>query len=180
MQLHQTFLSNHFSIWLQALSSVEERGIHQAILNAGMDTFLNLEILRHYQDTKSDPGVISQLQKVALQNPDIAHGFIPVFFSSYIQALDRHRGALFSQNSQSHSPLDRSRQTAMACFSSLVGILEGFTTISSWKTMLELLEIIKRDNIHRGQPSPPTISNILQTCLETLQRGQKGRKSLEA
>jgi len=174
-QLHQTFLQSHLHNWLHAVA--KDFGIHDplksGIIEAGIDTIFNLDILRQSQDGNTETALLQSLRTLNKSHGEIVMETLPQIYVHYIHSLKRHRGALFGQGSQ-HSggtALDELHDAGVGFFVSCEAMLRDHDQTSRvWATRIALLQIVNQENLfHRKQLTTQVVLNqLLETSLTAL------------
>lgn len=174
-QLYQTFLQSHLSNWLHAIA--KDFGIHEslktAIIEAGIDTIFNLDILRQSQDGNSESALLQNLRTLNKSHGKLIMETLPQIYLYHVHSLKRHRGALFGQGSQ-HSggtALDELHAAGVRFFVSCEGMLRDHDQTSQvWATRITLLQIVNAENLfHRKQLETQVVLNqLLETSLTAL------------
>jgi len=98
----------------------------------------------------------------------------------YVRALSRHRGALFSQGSQSQpgSLQDEFRKSAMKFFVSSVGLVDDRQLDArAWETRLSLLRMAEQENTFdsKQQESVLAINRVLDLIVIALNDSWKSK-----
>uniref|UniRef100_A0A8H7Y6I5 Nucleolar 27S pre-rRNA processing Urb2/Npa2 C-terminal domain-containing protein n=1 Tax=Psilocybe cubensis TaxID=181762 RepID=A0A8H7Y6I5_PSICU len=178
-KLHQIFLQSHLKLWVQSLAlngSQNEKLLKDAVLEAGMETLFNLDILRQSQDSKAGNPLIERLLKLVPENRDIVYGILPDLFSHCISATKKNRGALFSQGSQSQpgASLEQLHEACLRFVLALFSLVDhGHQDHHAWRTRFALLNIIDQENLFdRTQlEAQMTFNEILELVIVALNDG---------
>ena len=170
---------------MKAQPHSEGQDARPAFLAAGIDTVFNLDVLRHTHESKADNPLVSHLRAIRDENKPLVHEFIPILFVQYVKALNRHRGAIFSQGSQTQpgAVLEHIRQSAMNFFTLLLALVAdgsgGQHEKSAWQTRLALLRTVDQENLfsQKQAGSRVTMNGILELVLSGLNDGWKGKRA---
>jgi hypothetical protein len=181
-KLYQSFLQSHLKNWLQVLSGdycSYDASLKIAILDTGVETLFNLDILRQNHDSKTENHLVECLQLLAATEKTLVFNHISSLLVYYMQAVKKHRGALFGQGShiQSGASMDEPRETGMQFCLTLLGLVQDSEKDSlAWTTRASLLEIVEKENLfdRRQVDVQMTFINILEHILLSLQEGWKG------
>lgn len=180
MKLYQAFLQSHLSDWLQCVSTVQIRlpsALETLILDAGVETLFNLDILRQIHDLKADVALLEHLQTLLVAKQSLVLQSSPWLLVHYIRSIKKHRGALFSQGSQLGASLDEVHQSAMNFFISLENLTVGNDMDEEiWRARAELLEVLKSENIFnpKQREGVTALNNILGLAAGALHNAWKG------
>ncbi|KIM48444.1 hypothetical protein M413DRAFT_440178 [Hebeloma cylindrosporum] len=180
-KLAQSFLQTHLRSWFQALSAPSashDGSFRSAILDAGVETLFNLDVLRQSYDSKNENFFVESLEKIFSTDGDLVMQNLPILLAQYISANKKHRGALFSQGSQAQSgaSLDELHETGMRFFSLILGLVKDSNQgCQAWQTRVLLLQIVERENIFSSKQldSQITFNRILELILVALNDGWK-------
>jgi hypothetical protein len=151
------------------------------VLDAGVETLFNLDILRQSYDSKSENLLVESLGKLSSTDGELVMQNLPNILAQYIPAIKRHRGALFSQSSQTQpgASLDGFHESGMRFFTLILGLLnDSKQDCRAWQTRASLLQIVDRENVfhHKHLDSQITFHRILELVLVALSDGWKGEK----
>jgi len=172
---------------MKAQPHSEGHNAGSAFLAAGTDTVFNLDVLRHTHESKADNLLVSHLRAILDENKPLIYEFIPILFVQYVKALNRYRGAIFSQGS--HTPpgavLEHIRQSTMNFFTLLLALVvdgsgsDGQYEKSAWQTRLALLRTVDQENLFSQMQagSQVTMDKILELVLSDLTDGWKGKRA---
>jgi hypothetical protein len=173
---------------MKAQPHSEGQDARSASLAAGIDTVFNLDVLRHTHESKADNLLVSHLGAIVDENKSLIYEFIAILFVQYVKALNRHRGAIFSQGSHSQpgAVLEHIRQSAMNFFTLLWALVVdgsgggGQYEKSAWQTRLALLRTVDQENLfsQKQAGSQVTMDEILELVLSGLNDGWKGKRAI--
>lgn len=158
--------------------SPQEFRLYQNIYESGADTFFNLEILRQLSDsrpTDQSNALFSHLNKSRSSSGNFAVlSAIPPLFSSYVQAVKRYRGAVFSQHSNTANVTTLNDETHAACmrfFANCEAVIVGDNAsggkvqeVGVWRARLKLLETTLDESLFNMQQEGATA--MLNTVIE--------------
>lgn len=158
--------------------SPQEFRLYQNIYESGADTFFNLEILRQLSDsrpTDQSNALFSHLNKSRSSSENFAVlSAIPPLFSSYVQAVKRYRGAVFSQHSNTANVTALNDETHAACmrfFANCEAVIVGDNAsggkvqeVGVWRARLKLLETTLDESLFNMQQEGATA--MLNTVIE--------------
>jgi hypothetical protein len=172
---------------MKAQPHSEGQDSRSAFLAAGIDTVFNLDVLRHTHESKADNLLVSHLRVIVDENKLLIYEFIPILFVQYVKALNKHRGAIFSQGSHSQpgAVLEHIWQSAMNFFTLLLALVVdgsgggGQYEKSAWQTRLALLRTVDQENLfsQKQAGSRVTMDEILELLLTGLNDGWKGKRA---
>ncbi|EKM83399.1 hypothetical protein AGABI1DRAFT_123732 [Agaricus bisporus var. burnettii JB137-S8] len=186
-KFYQLFLQSFLTDWIRVLSvyttpradlSPQEFRLYQNIYESGADTFFNLEILRQLSDsrpTDQSNALFSHLNKSRSSSGNFAVlSAIPPLFSSYVQAVKRYRGAVFSQHSNLANVTALNDETHAACmrfFANCEAVIVGDNAsggkvqeVGVWRARLKLLETTLDESLFNAQQEGATA--MLITVIE--------------
>lgn len=171
-------MQSHLCNWLHAIA--KDFGIHESlktgIVEAGIDSIFNLDILR--QDRNAESALLQYLRTLNKTHGILIIETLPQIYLHYIHSLKKHRGALFGQGSQ-HSgatALDELYNSGVRFFISCESMLRDHPQTSRvWETRIALLQIVYQENLfHRKQADTQVVLNqLLETSLTALNDGWK-------
>ncbi|RDB29584.1 hypothetical protein Hypma_015277 [Hypsizygus marmoreus] len=175
-KIYSTFLQSHFHYWLQCviLHHPQEplRLLLDAIYDAGAETIFNVDILRQIQDSNTEIALLEAVACAVSSHTSIV-AVLPRLFSSYIEAIKKHRGALFSQGSNQlpGSATEELCSTGMQFFAvceSLLGRMEQ--NAHAWAARVALLSLVDQERLfHQKQPSAElALNRIVNEALAAL------------
>ena len=174
-------MQTHLKSWFQTLSAPwasHDDSFKTAILDAGVETLFNLDILRQSYDSKSENLLVESLEKMSSTDGDLVLQNLPNIIAQYISANKKHRGALFSQGSQTQpgASLDEFRETGMHFFTLLMGLVNSKQDCRAWQTRALLLRIVEQENMFSSKQldSQMMFNQILELILVALSDGWKG------
>lgn len=185
-QILQTFLQSHLYNWLHAVA--KDFGIHESlkdsIVDAGIDTIFNLDILRQSQDGNTESSLLQNLRTLNKSHGEIVMESLPQIYGHYIHSLKKHRGALFGQGPlHSEGPVfDELHGAGMRFFVACEGMLRDHDQTSRvWAIRITLLQIVNQENpFHRNQPDTQVVLNqLLETSLRALDDSWKGTRNYQ-
>ena len=107
---------------------------------------------------------------------------LPKILAQYISANKKHRGALFSQGSQTQpgASLDEFHETGMRFFTLILGLVnDSKQDCQAWQIRALLLQIVERENIFSSKQldSQITFNRNLELVLVALSDGWKGENN---
>ncbi|KAF9560209.1 hypothetical protein CPC08DRAFT_690317 [Agrocybe pediades] len=152
-KLYQTFLNSHLRNWMQSLSFgylPEQQPFSDVVLESGIETLFNLDVLRQTNDQKTEPPFLEHLRKLLASGRDHVYRALPRLYSSYVNSIKKHRGALFSQGSQSQpgAALEEFHEAALRLFTSMLALVDhNDQDALSWMTRLSLLQTVDQENL---------------------------------
>ncbi|KAF8971580.1 hypothetical protein BDZ97DRAFT_1650961 [Flammula alnicola] len=152
-KLYQSFLHSHLKDWLRSFSmdcTILDATLKSSLLDSGVETFFNLDILRQNLDFKTENTLVERLQSILTTDETLVLEHLPTLFIFYIHAIKRHRGALFSQSSQFQpgAALGELREAGMRYFISMLNLVDNSRRDSqAWRTRLSLLKTVDNENI---------------------------------
>ncbi|GLB36377.1 hypothetical protein LshimejAT787_0306650 [Lyophyllum shimeji] len=171
------FLQNYLPCWLEfaAQSSLEElyKTLFDVVYTAGAETLFNLDILRQTRDSKTEDTLFQAISPVLASKVEI-YAVLPRLFSSYIEAVKRHRGALISQGS-SQAPEGANAETqayGMQFFASCVSLSDRREqTTQSWAMTVSLLSLVDQEALfNRKQVEAEVLLNrVIEKALQNLE-----------
>jgi len=178
-------LQTHLKSWFQTLSAPwasHDDSFKTAILDAGVETLFNLDVLRQSYDSKSENLLVKALEKMSFTDADLVLQNLPNILAQYISANRKHRGALFSQGSQTQpgASLEELRETGMHFFTLIMGLVnDSKQDCRAWQTRALLLRIVEQENmfISKQLDSQMMFNQILELILVTLSDGWKGESN---
>lgn len=164
---------------LSAASAPLDSSLKISLLDVGIDTMFNLDMLRLTHDSRAENPLVERLQVISQTERALVLEHIPQLLVYYIQAIKKNRGALFSQGSQAYATTSKEELYAngMQIFISLLGLVEDSNrSPEAWTARLLLLETVDKENIFDGkqQDSQMTFNRILELALLALGEGWKG------
>ena len=183
-QTLQTFLQSHLYNWLHAVA--KDFGIYESlkggIVDAGIDTIFNLDILRQSQDGDTGSALLQNLQTLNKSHSEIVMESLPQIYAHYIHSLKKHRGALFGQGPlhSERKALDELHGAGVRFFVSCEGMLRDHDQTSRvWATRITLLQIVNQENLfHRNRPDTQIVLNqLLETSLTALNDSWKSTRN---
>ena len=103
-QLYAIFLKRHLPWWLHIASCKPKNqgqlpSLVADIYDAGIETMFGLDIIRQAADVKLDTSLREALEAALNEHFAVVLRCLPRLFESYVQAVKRYKGALFSQGS---------------------------------------------------------------------------------
>lgn len=175
-------MQTHLRSWFQALSAPyasHDGSFKTAVLDAGVETLFNLDVLRQSHDSKNENLLVESLEKLSFTDRDLVMQNLPNILAQYISANKKHKGALFGQGSQTQpgASLDELHETGMRFFTSILGLVnDSKQDCRAWQTRALLLQIVERENIFSSKQldSQMTFNRILELALVALSDGWKG------
>lgn len=183
-QILQTFLQSHLYNWLHAVG--KDFGIHEclkdAIVDAGIDTIFNLDILRQIQDGNTESSLLQNLRTLNKSHGEIVMESLPQIYGHYIHSLKRHRGSLFGQAPLQFegTAFNELHAAGVRFFVACEGMLRDHDQTSRvWAIRITLLQIVYQENVfHRNQPDTQVVLNqLLETSLTALDDSWKGTRN---
>ena len=162
---------------------MKDFGIHESLKNgiveAGIDTIFNLDILRQSQDRNAESPLLQNLRILNKNQGQLVMESLPQIYNHYIHSLKKHRGILFGSGSQYYGgiALDELNSAGVRFFMSCDGMLRVHDQTSPvWATRIALLQIVNQENLfHRKQPDTQVVlDQLLQTSLTTLNDSWQG------
>lgn len=147
---------------------------------AGIDTILNLDILRQARDSKSENMLFDAIATILSSNTTILIT-LPRILASYVQAVKKYRGSLFGQGSNQlpGATFDESNASGMRFFTACNSLLDhAGPTSQTWSTRVHLLSLVDRENIFaRGQlDALLALNQNVELALNTLEDTQNGKR----
>ena len=126
--------------------------------------------------------LVECLEKISSIDEDLVMQNLPNILMQYISANKKHRGALFSQGSQTQpgASLDELHETGMRFFTLIMGLVDDSKqNCRAWQTRALLLQIVERENIFNSKQSDSqiTFNRILELVLVVLSDGWKGESN---
>ena len=172
-------MQSHLRSWFRALSVQGDDSFKTDILDAGVETLFNLDILRQSYDSKSENLLVESLEKIFSTDGDLVMQSLPNILAQYISAIKRHRGALFSQSSQTQpgASLDELHETGLRFFTLILGLVnDSRQDCRAWQTRAFLLQIVEGENLFNRKQldAQMTFNRILELILVDLNDGWKG------
>lgn len=179
-------MQSYLKLWIQSLALngiQDEKLLKNAVLEAGVDTLFNLEILRQSQDSKAGNPLIEQLRTLVQADRNSVFRIIHDLFAYYISATKKNRGALFSQGSQSQpgAALEQFHEAGLRFFMALFSLVDNaHQDQRTWGTRLALLNTIDTENLFdRTQiEAQTTFNEILELVIVALNDAWQGEVSL--
>ncbi|KAG5639320.1 hypothetical protein H0H81_004523 [Sphagnurus paluster] len=197
-KVYALFLHNYLPGWLECLTqaSAEDpyKTVRDTIYDAGAETLFNLDVMRQVRDSRSESTLLDTIGPVFSSNAEICL-VLPQLFLSYIENINKYRGALVSQGpSQNPAATGKEIQSYNTqFFASCISLLDTQEqTAHSWSTRVALLNIIDQENLFSlkedriqvllsriteqaiANLEPGTVKNIFSNsaveCLSTLAR----------
>jgi hypothetical protein len=177
-------LQSHLYNWLHAVAN--DFGIHESlkggIVEAGIDTIFNFDILRQSQDGNTESALLQNLRTLNKSHGEIVMETLPQICVHYIHSLKKHRVALFGQGPlhSEGTALDEFHGAGVRFFVSCEGMLRDHDQTSRvWATRIALLQIVNQENLfHRNQPDTQVVLNqLLETSLTALNDSWKGTRN---
>lgn len=149
------------------------------MLDAGVETLLNLDILRQSLDPKGESPLLDRLQNLVTEDRDLVLKVLPVLFEIYVNALKKNRSALFSQGSQPQpgSGLGELHNAALCFFISILYLIDhSHQDHQAWAARLALLQTIDRENIFNRKHVETQVAfdQIIDLALVRLGEAWKG------
>jgi hypothetical protein len=125
---------------------------------------------------------VESLEKISSTDGDLVLQNLPNILAQYISGIKRHRGALFSQGSQTQpgASLDELHKTGMHFFTSFLGLVnDSRQDCRAWRARAFLIQIVDRENLFNREQldSQMTFNRILELILVALSDGWKGESS---
>ncbi|KAH9853182.1 Urb2/Npa2 family-domain-containing protein [Lenzites betulinus] len=153
-QLCALFLQKHLYSWLQvATRSTEGGGVQLTlasdIYDAGIETIFGLDILKQAADQKHESALADSLERILATAPETVLRPLPRLFASYVQAVKRHKSALFGQGS-SQAPghvAEQLQAAAMAFYGTCDALARAGEEDAFWQCRVALLEVVERENL---------------------------------
>ncbi|KAF8078378.1 Urb2/Npa2 family-domain-containing protein [Lyophyllum atratum] len=176
-KVYTAFLHNYLPSWLacaaQSTTDEPHKSLLDAIYDAGAETLFNLDILRQTRDSKTEDALFESIAPVLSSNLEI-YSVLPRIFSSYIESIKKHRGALVSQGSaQLPATANAEIQSyGMRFFASCLSMSDGREqTTQSWSTTVSLLSLIDQEALfNRKQVEAEVLLNrIIEQALANLE-----------
>ena len=199
-QFYNLFLQSVFPCWLRVLSQSlplstnfpPEEGkvgsLYEDIYNAGRDTLFNLDTLRQLcedRPTDQSTALFNCLQKACSSSSEsqAVLSIMPKIFLSYVQAVKRHRGTVFSQTSKAiGAGLNDGVNTAsmrflVNCEVVIASVGEsGEIRTEVWDARLRLLESVFEEKLFNTQQSAfEALGTIVLDIIGVLEHSWKGR-----
>lgn len=153
--------------------------LYQSIYESGTETLFNLDILRQLSDsrpTDQSSLLFSHLHKarsLSLENGSTLSA-VPSLLSSYVQAVKRYRGAVFSQHSNTTNVAalnDELHLASMRFFANCVAVVVGddlnggkTKEVGVWHARQKLLETVLDERLFDAQQEGATA--MLNTAIE--------------
>ncbi|KAF5312634.1 hypothetical protein D9619_003319 [Psilocybe cf. subviscida] len=178
-RLYQLFLQSHLCDWLQRVSTAQTTppsALEMLIVDAGVETLFNLDVLRQIHDSKSDMALLEHLQTLLASKQFLVLQSSPQLLAHYIRSIKKHRGALFGQGSQLGASLDEVHQFAMNFFISMANLIgDNDSDEETWRARVGLLEVIKSENIFNRKQGKGVIAfnNVLDAAVKALRDAWK-------
>ena len=175
-------MQSHLYNWLHA--AAKDFGVHESLKNgivdAGIDTIFNLDILRQSQDTES--ALLQNLRTLNKSHGEIVMETLPQIYGHYIRSLKKHRGALFGQGPLHSEGIasDEFHGAGVRFFVACEGMLRDHDQTSRvWAIRISLLQIVNQENLlHGKQPDTQAVLNqLLETSLTALDDSWKGTRN---
>jgi hypothetical protein len=183
-QIFQKFLQSHLFNWLHAVA--KDFGIHESlkdgIVDAGIDTLFNLDVLRQSQDGNTESALLQNLRTLNKSHGEIVIESLPQIYGHYIHSLKKHRGALFGQGPlhSEGTASDEFLSAGVRFFVACEGILRDQDQTSRvWAIRISLLQIVNQENLfHRNQPDTQVALNqLIETSLTALDDSWEGTQN---
>ncbi|KAF8895057.1 Urb2/Npa2 family-domain-containing protein [Gymnopilus junonius] len=177
-KLYQNFVQLYLRAWIHCIENVLDMSFRKIMLEAGIETLLNLDILRQNLDLKGESTLLEMLHILITEDRDIVLKILPIIFTFYIDVLKKNRRALFGQGSQHHlgSSVVELHNTALRFFVSISSLIDdSHQDRQTWETRLALLQTIDRENIFSRQhvEAQVTVDQIIELALTCIEEGWK-------
>jgi len=174
LQICNLFLQQHLLPWLERVAyTVTGEQLQDSLYNAGVETFLSLDVLRQSHDSKSGNTILSALQNVAESSKNVVISALPRLFSSFLQAIKKYRTTLFGQGSNQlpctgTNELNAAGMHFFIRCHSLLG--DDQSSLDAWMTTNALLDIVRQNNLlNRSLPDVElAINQIGDLAIEAL------------
>lgn len=182
-QIYLLFLQTHLALWLNGSLIEAKSNPHRLLLEmsyeAGIDTILNLDILRQARDSHSENTLFDAIATTLSSNSTILIT-LPRILASYVEAVKKYRGSLFGlgSNQLPGATVDGSNASGMRFFAACNSLLDhAGPTSQTWSTRVHLLSLVDRENIFaRGQLDALLVLNQnVELALNTLEDTQNGK-----
>ncbi|KAF9456144.1 Urb2/Npa2 family-domain-containing protein [Collybia nuda] len=182
-KIYLHFLQTHLYLWLTHSTVVAQSNSHQLLLEvlyeAGIDTILNVDIIRQTRDSKSENTLLFETIAIALSSNPMILATLPRIFASYIQVVKQHRSSLYGHGSN-QSPgvvTDEANACGMRFFVACDDLLDHIgSNTTTWSTRVQLLSLLDQENIFsRGQPDVPIMNRIVELAINALEEAPSGR-----
>ena len=179
IQLYQMFANSYLEGWINCIQNVLDEPLRKDILDAGVDTLFNLDVLRQNVDLKGEGLLLDRLQALLSGDGQPVLKALPILFMSYFDTLKKNRGALFGQgsHSQTGSSLSELHNHALRSFIAFSSLLDNLDqNFLVWSTRQALLQIIARENIfsHNHVEARMALEHVVELSLVCLGDGWKG------
>ncbi|KAF8350279.1 hypothetical protein F5887DRAFT_944597 [Amanita rubescens] len=168
------FLQQHLLLWLERVAcTAAGQQLQDSLYNAGVETFLGLDVLRQSHDSKSGNTILSALQNIAESSRNVVISALPRLFSSFLQAIKKYRTTLFGQGSNQLPGTGTNELNAAGMYffircQSLLG--DDQSSLDAWMTRNALLDIVRENNL-LNRPLPDVelaINQIGDLAIEAL------------
>lgn len=138
----------------------------------GVETVFSLDIMRQAHDSKSESSLLEAIASIS-SSDDLVLGILPRIFTSYIEALRRHRGVLFSQGSdQVPGTLNTElNSSGMQFFASCLAMLNAAEQNAQvWVTRVTLLSLVDEERLFNRKQldAELVLSHNIDNALKTL------------
>ncbi|KDR84752.1 hypothetical protein GALMADRAFT_217814 [Galerina marginata CBS 339.88] len=179
-KLYHSFLQSHLKSWIQSLERSfpsHFASLKSSILEAGVETIFNLDILRQSNDSKAEHSLVEHLRSFLAEDRDLVLKIIPDLYACYLTAIKKRRGALFSQSSQSQlGGLEELHEAGLRFFVSVYTLMDdSHQDYHAWDTRLLLLQTVERANIvdHKETENHLIFNQIIELVIVALSDGWK-------
>ncbi|KAG6911773.1 hypothetical protein DXG01_000019 [Tephrocybe rancida] len=148
--VYVTFLQNFLPHWLELVSlQGSDATLSDIIYDSGVETLFNLDVLRWTRDSRTENHLFEAITPVLTSNIEV-FAVLPRLFSSYIDSIKKHRGALVSQSStQAPGAAKTEIQTqGMQFFASCLLLLDADENLhQTWSARVALLKVVDREGL---------------------------------
>jgi hypothetical protein len=154
----------------------ETESLLDLVYRAGTDTLFSLDVLRQARDSTSEDPLFEALKSISTSNGQVL-SCLPRLFGSYVQAIQRHRGALFGQGLSQHGAASGDMQaSALRFFASSESLLDtAGSNTQKWPIKAALLRLVDQEGLYnRGQMGVPVLHHIVERGIEILDAEQNG------
>jgi hypothetical protein len=173
-------LQTHFHRWLESAlleSSPETQSLLELIYRAGTDTLFSLDVLRQARDSTSEDPI---LDAVKTSNSQVL-SCLPRLLASYVQAIQRHRGALFGQglNQLPGAAYEDMQASALRFFASSESLLDAAESdTQKWSIKAALLRVVDQEGLYnRNRIGVPGLHHIVECAVGILGTERNGDHS---
>ena len=157
-QLYAIFLKRHLPWWLHIASCKPKNqgqlpSLVADIYDAGIETMFGLDIIRQAADVKLDTSLREALEAALNEHFAVVLRCLPRLFESYVQAVKRYKGALFSQGSNQVAGylIEQVQRASMAFYGSCDVLARSSADDASWRCRVSLLDVVEKENLLHGK-----------------------------